>query len=497
MSNGVFNSNTPTLPAVNASVYRGAPGVGKVCSKSIRNPMTTLSSRVLWSLPVIMLEWILLPAPAQAQFVQYDNKLVGTGAVSGTGGLQGESVSLSGDGNTAIVGGRTGSGAAWVYTVMSCPPSNLPGWCQQGSNLVGTGAIGPASQGESVSLSGDGNTAIVGGPLDNSSSALPLGQAVGAAWVYTRSGGVWSQQAKLVAKDAIGLANQGQSVSLSGDGNTAVVGGPNDNSTQAPAGGTGAAWVYALSGGVWSQQAKLVAKDAIGLADQGQSVSLSGDGNTAVVGGPTDNNGPGAAWVYTRSGGVWTEQAKLLGTGVVGSFAEQGMSVSLSSDGNTAIVGGPLDNSIAETGAIGAAWVYTRSGGVWKQQAKLVGTGTLNAQNGVGQGTSVSLSGDGTTAIVGGPVDNNEVGAAWVYKLTQCLVRFRAPLIHLPPPPPPPPPVSSPCWAQLAKLVGTGTASPFVSQGQSVSLSGDGNIAIVGGPNDNAGIGAAWLYAQP
>ena len=70
------------------------------------------------------------------------------------------------------------------------------------------------------------------------------------------------------------------------------------------------------------------------------SVSLSADGNTAIVGGLSDNGGAGAAWVYTRSGGVWTQQGnKLVGTGAIGA-AQQGISVSLSSDGNTAIVGG-------------------------------------------------------------------------------------------------------------------------------------------------------------
>jgi hypothetical protein len=162
---------------------------------------------------------------------------------------------------------------------------------------------------------------------------------------------VWSQEAKLVGtrRDAL----QGNSVSLSGDGNTAIVGGPLDNSL------AGAAWVYTRTGGVWSQEAKLVGTDAIGGARQGWSVSLSGDGNTAIVGGPSDNpDGPfsvGAAWVYTRTGGVWSQEAKLVGTGAIGPDAHQGNSVSLSGDGNSAIVGGPTDN-----GYVGAAWVFAK-----------------------------------------------------------------------------------------------------------------------------------------
>jgi hypothetical protein len=97
--------------------------------------------------------------------------------------------------------------------------------------------------------------------------------------------------------------------------------------------------VYTRSDGVWSQEAELVGAG-------GQSVSLSGDGNTAIVGQADNNNGVVGTWVYTRSGGVWTQQLK---------FAEQDFSVSLSSDGNTAIVGGPGDNTF-----VGAAWVYAQ-----------------------------------------------------------------------------------------------------------------------------------------
>jgi hypothetical protein len=220
---------------------------------------------------------------------------------------------------------------------------------QQGAKLVGTGAVDGGTQGSSVAVSGDGNTAVVGCPYDNGGA--------GAAWVYTRSGGVWSQLgAKLVGTGAVNPAYQGISVAVSADGNTAVVGGPGDN------GSAGAAWVYTRSGGVWSQQgAKLVGTGAVGPAQHGVSVSVSADGNTAVVGGYADNNSAGAAWVYTRSGGVWSQQgAKLVGTGAVGP-AEQGNSVAVSADGNTAVVGGDTDNNY-----VGAAWVFasTTSTGV-------------------------------------------------------------------------------------------------------------------------------------
>ncbi|MGB8484847.1 MAG: hypothetical protein WCD67_01130, partial [Xanthobacteraceae bacterium] len=88
----------------------------------------------------------------------------------------------------------------------------------------------------------------------------------------------------------------------------------------------------------------LVGIGTIGGDYQGISVALSADGNTAIVGAPSDTFGTGAALVYTRSSGAWTQQTKLVGTGAVG-FAGQGASVALSADGNTAIIGGPNDNS--------------------------------------------------------------------------------------------------------------------------------------------------------
>ncbi|MDP2207278.1 MAG: T9SS type A sorting domain-containing protein [Bacteroidota bacterium] len=384
------------------------------------------------------------PPPLNTYFTQQGAKLVGTGAV-GSPVFQGYDVALSSDGNTAIIGGfydNSNTGAAWVYTRSGGV------WSQQGSKLIGAGAAGVSGQGHSVSLSGDGNTAIVGGPFDGGG---------GAAWVFTRSGGVWSQQGnKLVGTAPFGYF-LGCSVSLSDDGNTAIIGEFRAD------GDAGAVWVFTRTAGVWSQQGdKLVGTGAVGNAQQGYSASLSGDGNTAIIGGRFDNGEAGAAWVFTRSAGVWTQQGdKLVGTGAVGRVF-QGSDVALSSDGNTAIIGGPTDNSNT-----GAAWVFTRSAGVWTQQgSKLVGTGAVGIAQ---QGSSVSLSGDGNTALVGGQADNGNVGATWVFTR------------------------SGGNWIeQVGKMVGTGTAG--ANQGWSVALSSDGNTAIVGGPIDATGLGAAWVF---
>jgi hypothetical protein len=200
----------------------------------------------------------------------------------------------------------------------------------------------------------------------------------------------------------VGPASVGYAVALSAAGDTAIVGGWGDNCY------VGATWVFTRNRGVWSQQgAKLVSTRAVGPAYQGYSVALSADGNTAIVGGANDDNGVGAVWVFTRSGDTWTQQGGKLVAADAAGHAHQGYSVSLSNDGNTALVGGAFD-----AGNTGAAWVWTRSGDIWTQQGgKLVGAGPVGVAE---QGSSVALSRDGTTAIIGGPHDNNGVGAAWI-----------------------------------------------------------------------------------
>jgi hypothetical protein len=115
--------------------------------------------------------------------------------------------------------------------------------------------------------------------------------------------GQFTQQgSKLVGRGAVGDAQQGTSVALSGDGNTAILGGPNDNASAGNNSGAGAAWVFVQNSGAWSQQGvKLIGTGAVGNAQQGVSVALSTDGNTAIVGGPNDNSNAGAAWVFIRN----------------------------------------------------------------------------------------------------------------------------------------------------------------------------------------------------
>jgi FG-GAP repeat len=334
-------------------------------------------------------------------------------------------------------------------------------WTQQ-AKLVGGEASKDAQQGFSVALSADGNTVLIGGPENEETGVFP-----GAAWVFTRSGSVWTQQQKLVGSGGSTPSAQGRAVALSANGDTALIGGDEDST------GVGAAWVFTRSGSVWTQQgAKLVGAHTGSLVQEGLSVALAGDGNTALIGGPRaegekGEKEAGAAWVFTRSGSIWSEKERLPSGKGAGEDTAQGQSVALAADGSTALVGGPgYDKALT----LGAAWVYQLEGGKWIQQGeKLLGE---DASTEPEQGHSVSLSEDGNTALVGGYHDDTSVGAAWAFAR------------------------SGSTWDEQEKLVGTGSIGGFPTQGSSVALSGDGLTALVGGTGDNGGVGAAWVFAR-
>jgi len=316
---------------------------------------------------------------------------------------QGWSVALSADGNTALVGGYAEekggvyTGAAWVFTRSGST------WSQQ-RILIGAGTVND-EEGYSVALSAEGNTALIGGP--DYEEGKP-----GAAWVFTRSGTTWSEQAKLVGAHPSGLVQKGWSVALSGDGSTALIGGPSaEFKSGEPA--LGGAWIFTRSGTAWKELEQLPSGSGAGIdTGQGQSVALSGNGTTALVGGIGYQSSLGGAWAYILKGGHWEQQGPpLLGIDR-DTQAEEGESVALSEDGNTALVGGYHDDN-----SRGAAWAFVRSGSSWTEQQELVGAGGSATPN---QGNGVALSADGTTALIGAPTNEEdggatEPGAAWVF----------------------------------------------------------------------------------
>jgi hypothetical protein len=140
----------------------------------------------------------------------------------------------------------------------------------------------------------------------------------------------------------------------------------------------------------------------------GGGVSLSADGDTALISAEHDDNDIGAAWVFTRTGSVWSQHgSKLTATGETGN-AFFGKTAALSADGTLALVGGHVDNAEA-----GAAWVFTRTGTAWLQQGpKLTGSGEIGAG---AFGFKLALSADGNTALIGGTDDNHSLGAVWPF----------------------------------------------------------------------------------
>jgi len=284
----------------------------------------------------------------------------------------------------------------------------------QGQKLVAADPAYSDNFGSSVALSGDGNTALIG--ADNKTVN---GQTnAGAAYVFVRpSGGTtWTQQQELTASDAAYRDNFGSSVALSDDGNTALIGAYNktvNGQTQA-----GAAYVFVRpSGGTaWTQQQELTASDVARDDQFATSVSLSADGNTALIGAlyrtVNQQQSAGAAYVFVRpSGGTtWTQQQEL-----TASDASQGnnfgSSVSLSDDGNTALIGA-YNKTVNGQQYAGAAYVFVRpSGGTaWTQQQELTASDASYYDH---FGSSVALSGDGNTGL-----SNGRTGVVYAETLT-------------------------------------------------------------------------------
>jgi hypothetical protein len=227
-------------------------------------------------------------------------------------------------------------------------------WTQQ-AKLTAADAAGGDWFGTSVALSADGQTACIGSSRDSGVG----GSSIGSAYIFTQTGGVWSQQAKLTAADG-GADNQfGISVTLSADGQIACIG-ANGN---IPAGyftPVGAAYIFTYTGGVWTEQAKLTEPTAVPYDSFGYSVSLSGDGRSVYIGAPDgdvgDNSDRGYVTVFTETAGVWSKHSQLFATDGAASDAF-GRSVALSGDGQTTLLSAWL-NSPGGLYAAGAVYVF-------------------------------------------------------------------------------------------------------------------------------------------
>jgi hypothetical protein len=376
----------------------------------------------------------------------------------------GGSVAVSADGATALVGAALDedpngdeAGSAYVF-------AREDGDWRRTTKLVPDGGDHGDNFGESVAVSSDGTTALIGSVFDED----PNGDNAGSAYVFAREGGAWRQTAKLATDDGDPGDYFGRSVAVSGDGSTALVGADNDED---PNGmneddrysGAGSAYVFVREGGAWRQIAKLAPDDGDSYDLFGRSVAVSSDGTTVLVGAVLDEdpNGEyaGSAYVFAREGGAWRQTAKLApDDGDPGDYF--GGSVAVSSDGSTALVGALYDEDPNGDDA-GSAYVFAREGGAWRQTAKLAPDDGDPVDH---FGEAVAVSGDGATALVGAPRDEDPNGptAGSAYMFAR----------------------EGGAWRQTAKLAAADDDDTRDHFGEAVAVSGDGATALVGAPRD-------------
>ena len=343
-------------------------------------------------------------------------------------------------GDLVFVGGQLGI-AVDASTFNTCDKTDITityDWAntaQQAKVQASDGAAGDYF-GFETDISGD--TMICGAYAHYSSR--------GAAYVFTRSGTSWSQQAKLTASDA--AANDSFGAHLSIDGDTAAISAYGDASY------TGSAYIFTRSGTSWSQQAKITASDGATNDLFGGPIVVKGD--TAVVAAYYGN----AAYVFTRSGTSWSQQ-QILQSSDIASGDYFGRDVDIS--GETVIVGAERENAAGTNG--GSAYIFTRSGTTWSQQAKLTGSDAAEYYYG---GRAVAIDGD--TVVVGYPAPTSHNGEAYVFTR------------------------SGTTWSQQAKL----TASDGATNDQfggSVAIEGD--TIVIGAPNASVDTrGATYIFTR-
>ncbi|MBV7542269.1 FG-GAP repeat protein [Acidovorax sp. sic0104] len=377
-------------------------------------------------------------------------------------GAPGETSSARGvNGNSANTQTQ-GAGAVYVFKSFQSPFNRI--WRQEAyikasntlaqavynTDIMGRYVRAPQAFGTSVALSADGALLAVGAPGDRSNATGVNGdqqdsslELAGAVYTYARSipstdsgdtpEATWTHRAYLKASNTRGPFGLrfGASVALAGDGLTLAVGAPfenggspgvNGNQDDTSANYAGAVYMFTQRSGEWSQQAYVKASNP-GSGDAfGGKVALSANGDTLAVGAQEETasgtgvNKPqgertlaraGAAYLFTRSAGAWSQQAYLKSSNT-GMGQWYGSSLALSADGNTLAVGAMGEASSARgingkqadntADGAGAAYVYQRSGDTWTQRSYLKAS---NTDAGDLFGASVALSGDGTTLAVG------------------------------------------------------------------------------------------------
>jgi len=302
------------------------------------------------------------------------------------------------DGDTAVIGAEADdvdgfdSGSAYVFT------RSAGVWTEQ-QKLTASDAAEGDWFGSSVAVEGD--TTIIGAERDDDN-----GINSGSAYVFTRSAGVWSEQQKLTASNGADFDDFGNSIAM--DGDTTVIGarfGDVGNLFD----DFGTAYVFTRSAGVWTEQQMLTASDGAWEDQFGVSVGVSAD--TVVIGAHLNGDngaGSGSAYVFTRSAGVWTEQQKLTASD---GAADHEFGVWVGVSGATAVIGAWQD--VVDSDETGSAYVFTRSAGAWPEQEKLIASDAAAFDD---FGQAVAVAGD--TIVIGAPRDDDNgpvSGSAYVF----------------------------------------------------------------------------------
>ncbi|MGA3194212.1 MAG: hypothetical protein ABSD39_04345 [Terriglobales bacterium] len=268
-------------------------------------------------------------------------------------------------------------------------PITIDPWVQQ-QEIADPGATAGDLFGSSVSV--NGTTAVVGAPAGNGS--------LGAAYVFTLSGGTWTLQQELTAGDGASGDEFGASVAV--NGSTIIVGAPGKSAN------TGAAYVFISVLGTWSQQAELTASDGGEEAFFGFSVAVNG--TTAVVGAYGWNAADGAVYIFVQTGTTWTPQQEISASDRAAGD-EFGYSISI--NGNILIVGAP-QHTVTKTNQ-GVAYVFTRSGTSWSQQGgDLVATSPAASDN-FGSSVALDVVSSVPTALVSAPRHSSSKGIVYVF----------------------------------------------------------------------------------
>ena len=321
----------------------------------------------------------------------------------------GSSVAISDDGTTAVIGApgaiaspdfygnEFASGRVYIYTW------DGSAWTLQ-QNIEDPAAYTGNLFGNSVSISGDGTTILVGAHRTGwyyVGDDIRGGSATrrGCAHVYVWDGNSWVLQTSLTASVGAHYDNFGVATALSHDGNTAAIGASGAEISGYSA-DRGAAYVFVRNGSTWTEQEKLNGTGTHTIGEHfGISTALSNDGNTLVVGAEKGVMDPaegftyyGLSYVFTRSTTVWTQEDILRASDYNLVQEKFGHSASISGDGNTALIGKPGYAANA-----GAAYLFTRIDTTWSEQQIIIPSDSTTDNFGV----SVSLSGDADKAIIG------------------------------------------------------------------------------------------------